>query len=81
MRGLTPDERTILEVLQAFPEDCERCNFLCGMRTVGTDPAARIALVRDGRAITWPCLYTTLHHGRITDAGRLALRLAPLLLR
>jgi len=80
VRGVSPEEADILSILITRPEDAGVCDDeLCrdieeqssGLGTCST-------LERDGRARFWPCRVSTLNHGEITYAGRLAMKLRSL---
>jgi hypothetical protein len=78
VRGVTDAEAELLSTLIAFPAECAMCEPICAkeIATVGDgDRRVGDALARDGRAVIWPCKHTTWRHGRITETGRLALRL------
>lgn len=81
MRGVTDAEAAMLSVLLAHPVECAMCSPLCAEQIsiiVASDRSIGNGLARDGRMVLWPCAHTQWRHGRITDAGRLALRLRSL---
>lgn len=78
MRGITNDEVALLAALQEWPVEFSMCNEDCepAESFTGGDNSISRGLVRDGRIESWPCKRrANFNHGRITQAGVLALRL------
>ncbi len=67
-------------MLATYPIECAMCSPICvDQITVATrDRGIGTGLARDGRVVLWKCEHTEYRHGRITEAGRLALRLRSL---